>query len=605
MKIASLLAALLFALTLASMPSAESAQPAAHSSRRLHALFKHQWQRHLRENPIAASLDGFHAYDDQWPDVSLAAIAREHRENKQALAALEKIDRTTLPAKTRLSYDLFAYKLKDRIAGYQFHGYLLALNQLGGIQTAATLTHQLRFKSTKDYANWVKRLQSFAPYMDQTIALLRAGIKKGMTEPKVVMKRVPHQIAAQIVKKPEKSPFYRPFKHMPATISAAKQAALKTAAKKAIATVIVPAYKKFQAFFNHVYLPAARTTIAASKLPNGKAYYAYLVHHYTTTKMTPKQIHRLGLKKVASIHAQMAKLFHKIGFKGSYKDFLHHLRSDPRFYYKDPKKLLEAYRAAAKRVDPHLVKFFPVKLLPHVPYGVRPIPMSLAPDTYPAYSVPPAGDGSVAGYMAVNLYKPKSRPKYDIQVLTCHEARPGHQLQIPIAMEIKGLPNFRRFSYFNSFGEGWALYAETLCNEMDLYDTPYKRFGYLDYQMWRAVRLVVDTGMHDFGWSRARAIQYFKDNTALSVENITNEVDRYIAWPGQALAYMIGEMTIQHLRQKATKALGENFDVRKFHAAVLEHGSLPMSVLKQVIDRWIAAHGDRTASSGSVHAGTN
>ncbi|HET7308416.1 MAG TPA: DUF885 domain-containing protein [Gammaproteobacteria bacterium] len=584
MKVSVLVIALVF---VAYARPVAAAQAGGSAVSQLHTLFKSQWQRHLREHPIEASLDGFHAYDDQWPDVTLAAMAREHHEDEQALAALEKIDRSSLPTDEQLNYDLFAYKLRDRIAGYKFHGYLLALNQLGGIQTTATLTHQLRFNNAKDYANWVTRLRTFAPYVDQTIALLREGIKEGMTEPRVVMKRIPHQIAAQIVSDPLKSAFYRPFKQMPSTVPAATQAALKAAAKKAIANVIVPSYKKFQTFFNDVYLPATRTTIGASALPNGKAYYAYVVRHYTTTNMTPKQIHQLGLKKVAAIHAEMKKIFDQIGFKGSYKDFLHHLRTDPRFYYKDPQKLLEAYRAAAKRVDPHLVELFPVELLPHVPYGVRPIPMSLAPDTYPAYSVPPAGDGSVAGYMAVNLYKPESRPKYDIQVLTCHEARPGHQLQMPIAMELHNLPNFRRFSYFNSFGEGWALYAETLCDEMGLYDTPYKRFGYLDYQMWRAVRLVVDTGMHEFGWSRARAIQYFKDNTALSVENITNEVDRYIAWPGQALSYMIGEMTIQNLRQKAAKELGENFNVRAFHAAVLSHGSLPMSILKEVVDRWI------------------
>ncbi|HET6725730.1 MAG TPA: DUF885 domain-containing protein [Gammaproteobacteria bacterium] len=585
MRIFVLSAALLAIVSAAPAPAASRAD----AVKALHALFHNQWQRYLREHPIAASLDGFHAYDDQWPEVALQDIAREHHEDEQALAALRDIDRGMLPIDEQLNYDLFDYKLKDSLAGYKFHGYLLALNQLGGIQTTATLTRQLRFNTAKDYDNWVTRLQTFAPYMDQTIGLLRQGIKEGITEPGVVMKRVPHQIAAQIVDDPASSPFYRPFRHMPDTIPAAQQAQLRAAAKKAIATVVIPAFKKFQAFFNDTYLPACRDTIAADRLPNGEARYAYLVRHYTTTNMTPKQIHQLGLHKVAAIHAAMEKIFKQVGFKGSYKTFLHHLRTDPRFYYKDAQKLLEAYRAAAKRVDPHLVEFFPVKLLPHVPYGVRPIPMSLAPDTYPAYSVPPAGDGSVAGYMAVNLYKPESRPKYDIQVLTCHEARPGHQLQMPIAMELHGLPNFRRFSYFNAFGEGWALYSETLCDEMGLYDNPYARFGYLDYQMWRAVRLVVDTGMHDFGWSRDRAIQYFKDNTALSVENITNEVDRYIAWPGQALSYMIGEMTIQDLRAKAEKALGEHFDVRAFHAVVLGHGSLPMSVLRQVVDRRIEA----------------
>ncbi|HET7370729.1 MAG TPA: DUF885 domain-containing protein [Gammaproteobacteria bacterium] len=581
---------LFLAITLTSAAPATFAAPSSSdATARLHTLLQQEWQRHLRENPIAASLDGFHAYDDEWPDLSLAAIARSHQEDKQALAALHQIDRSALPPEEQLNYDLYAYKLKDRIAGYRFHDYLLALNQLGGIQTSATLTHQLRFNTANDYRNWVQRLRTFAPYMDQTIALLKQGIEEGMMQPRVVMKRIPHQIAAQIVGEPDESAFYRPFKKMPDTIPNAQQAQLRADAKKAIAEVMVPAFKKFQNFFNNTYLPASRDKIAASTLPNGEDYYAYVVRHYTTTDMTPQQIHELGLEKVAAIHAQMKEIFAQLGFKGSYREFLHHLRTDPQFYYEDPQKLLEAYRAAAKSVDPHLVDFFPTELLPRVTYGVRPIPMSLAPDTYPAYSVPPAGDGSVAGYMAVNLYKPESRPKYDIQVLTCHEARPGHQLQMPIAMELKGLPNFRRFSYFNAFGEGWALYSETLCDEMGLYDDPYARFGYLDYQMWRAVRLVVDTGMHQFGWSRERAIQYFKDNTALSMENVTNEVDRYIAWPGQALAYMIGEITIQDLRAKAKAALGEDFNVRAFHGVVLGHGSLPMSILKQVVNRWIEA----------------
>ncbi|MGH8295988.1 MAG: DUF885 domain-containing protein, partial [Steroidobacteraceae bacterium] len=334
-------------------------------------------------------------------------------------------------------------------------------------------------------------------------------------------------------------------------------------------------------------LPHCRRTIAAESLPNGKAYYAYEVRKYTTTDLTPQQIHRMGLQRVAQIYAQMQRVFAQVGFKGSYQDFVRYLRTNPRFYYKNPADLLEAYRAAAKRVDPLLVKYFPVWILPRVTYGVRPIPASLAPDTYPAYSVPPAGDGSVAGYVAVNLYKPQSRPKYDIQVLMCHEGRPGHQLQIPIAMELKGLPEFRRFDYYSSYGEGWALYTESLCDEMGLYDNPYSKFGYLDWQMWRAVRLVVDTGIHSDGWTRAQAVSYFESNTALSTQNIDTEVDRYIAWPGQALSYMIGQMDILRLRRKAEQALGPKFDIRDFHAAILEHGALPLTILDQVMDRWI------------------
>ncbi len=553
----------------------------------LRNLVKTSWQREMREHPLEASADGFHEYDGVWPDVSLTAIAREHAENLQTLKDLAAIDRSQLTGEDQVTYDLFEYRYQDQVEGYSFGDYLMPMNQLDGIQTLSTLTQTLRFENTQDYENYIKRLQSLNVFMGQTIDLLKEGVKHGMTEPKVVMQRIPHQIAANVVANPEDSAFYAPFKKMPVIISAAEQDRMRAAAKVAIMNVVVPAYKKLQKYYDEDYLPRCRTSIAAESLPNGKAYYAFQVRRYTTTDMTPEQIHQLGLQKVAEIHAEMEKIFKQVGFKGSYQDFLHYLRTDPRFYYKNPQDLLEAYRAAAKTVDPHLVQYFPIWLLPRVPYGVYPIPASLAPDTYPAYSVPPAGDFSVAGYMAVNLYKPESRPKYDIQVLTCHEGRPGHQLQIPIAMQMHDLPDFRRFDYYSSYGEGWAVYTETLCNEVGLYDNPYSKFGYLDYQMWRAVRLVVDTGMHSEGWTRAQAVKYFEDNTALSLQNINTEVDRYIAWPGQALSYMIGEIEIQNLRKQAEQALGPKFDIKAFHAAVLEHGNLPLTVLKQVVNQWI------------------
>ncbi|MDE2051921.1 MAG: DUF885 domain-containing protein [Gammaproteobacteria bacterium] len=565
-------------------PAAAPASPAAAA---LHALMKAEWLREMREDPLEASADGFHQYDGSWPDVGLATLAREHQEDILALKNLAAIDRSTLAGEDRISYDLFKYRYEMRVEDYGLKGYLMPMNELDGIQTLQTLTHTLRFQNGADYRNFLHRLQTFKPYMDETIALLKEGVADGMTEPQVVMKRVPHQIAAYVVADPVQSPLYEPFKRMPDIITASEQAQLRAAAKAAIAQEVTPAYRELGQYFDHDYLPHCRSSIAAQALPNGKAYYAFQVREYTTTDLTPAQIHAMGLRKVAQIHAQMEQVFEQVGFKGSYKDFVHYLRTDPRFYYKDPKDLLEAYRNAAKRVDPLLVTQFPVWILPRVPYGVRPIPASLAPDTYPAYSVPPAGDGSVAGYMAVNLYKPQSRPKYEIQVLTCHEARPGHQLQIPIEMELTDLPDFRRFDYYSSFGEGWALYTETLCDQMGLYDDPYSKFGYLDFQMWRAVRLVVDTGIHSEGWTREQAVRYFEDNSALAEQNIDTEVDRYIAWPGQALSYMIGEMDIQRLRKKAEDELGQRFDVKGFHAAVLEHGALPLTVLDKVIDRWI------------------
>jgi len=587
----------------ASAAPANAAPAASPAAAALHQLIDSAWQREMREDPLQASADGFHQYDPFWPDVSLATLAREHQEDIQTLKDLAAIPRGALTGEDGISYDLFKYRYQMRVQDYDLKGYLMPINELDGIQTLRTLTQSLRFENETDYRNFLHRLQTFKPYMDETIAVLKQGVAQGMTEPRVVMSRVPHQIAAYVVADAAASPFYDPFKKMPDIIPTGEQAQLRAAAKAAIASQVTPAYREFEQYFDHEYLPHCRTSIAAQALPNGKAYYALQVREYTTTDLTPAQIHAMGLRKVAEIHAQMEKVFGQIGFKGSYKDFVHYLRTDPRFYYKDPKDLLEAYRAAAKRVDPLLVTEFPIRILPRVPYGVRPIPASLAPDTYPAYSDPPAGDGSVAGYMSVNLYKPESRPKYEIQVLTCHEGRPGHQLQIPIAMELAGLPDFRRFDYYSSYGEGWALYTETLCDDMGLYGDPYSRFGYLDFQMWRAVRLVVDTGMHSEGWTRARAIRYFEDNSALAEQNIDTEVDRYIAWPGQALSYMIGEMDIQRLRNKARDALGSKFDIKEFHAAVLEHGALPLTVLDKVIDRWIQdQQGDaaKTASGATA-----
>ena len=587
-RLLSVIAALSICLLVSSPGRATDNQPVENAATvALHTLIKNAWQLEMREHPLEASADGFHEYDGEWPDVSLTALVKQQLENIQTLKDLAKIDYGQLGSEDQLNYDLFKYRYQLQIQGYNLEDYLMPMNQLDGIQNLKSISRTLRFENTQDYENYIKRLQTLNVFMDQTIDLLKEGVKRGMTEPQVVMQRIPHQIAANIVTNPDDSGFYAPFKKMPEIIPAAEQKRLRAAAKAAITDVVVPAYKKLQKYYDEDYLPHCRTSIAAEALPNGKAYYAYMVRQYTTTDMTPEQIHKLGLQKVAEIHAEMEKVFKQVGFKGSYQDFLHYLRTDPRFYYKDPQALLEAYRAAAKNVDPHLVQYFPVWLLPRVPYGVRAIPDSLAPDTYPAYSVPPAGDFSVAGYMEVNLYKPESRPKYDIQVLTCHEGRPGHQLQIPIAMQMHNLPDFRRFDYYSSYGEGWALYTETLCNEMGLYNDPYSKFGYLDYQMWRAVRLVVDTGMHSEGWTRAQAIKYFEDNTALSVQNINTEVDRYIAWPGQALSYMIGEIEIQNLRKQAENALGTKFDIKAFHAAVLEHGNLPLTVLKQVVDQWI------------------
>ena len=560
----------------------------------LHQLFDREWDRSMRENPLSASDIGDYRFNDRWPDASIAAIQRSHTADQQALDELAKIDRGALSPQDQVSYDLFKWQYQDALDSYRFHEYLFPLNQLGGIQTVGDITTQsLRFEKLKDYQDWLARLKSFPTYMDQTIALLQQGVAERRVLPKVVADRIPQQIADNIVADVTKSPFYHPFLERPQFIDAKAFAAMQQEAKASILDGVIPAYRKLQEFFNGSYMPKARTTLAVTTLPDGQAYYAYLVRHFTTTNETPQQVHEIGLQKVAEIRARMEEVIKSTGFKGSFQDFLHYLRTDPRFYYSNPDDLLEAYKAVAKTIDPLLVKEF--GHLPRIPWGISVIPADQAPNTYPAYSMQPSADGTRAAFMAVNLYKPETRPKYEIPVLTCHEGRPGHALQLSLATELTDLPNFRRFGYFNVYGEGWALYSETLCDEMGLYDDPktgkpdpYLEFGMLSYQMWRAVRLVVDTGIHEYGMTREQAVQMFKDNTALTDQNIGTEVDRYIAWPGQALSYMTGEIEIQSLRKQAEDKLGQKFDVRGFHDVILKNGTVPLSVLDTIVDGWIA-----------------
>ncbi|MGE5626140.1 MAG: DUF885 domain-containing protein [Bacillota bacterium] len=577
------------ASTAAPAPSVDPAATAA-----LHALFDREWDRNMRENPLYASDLGDYRYNDQWPDVSMDAINRSHTEDQQALNDLLKIDRSRLSPEDQVSYDLFQWEHKDSLESFNFHEYLFPLNQLGGIQTVGDIaTQSLRFEKLKDYQDWLKRMQTFGPYMDQTIALLQQGVAEKRVLPKVVAERIPQQITDNIVTDVTKSPFYAPFAKQPAFIDAKTWNDMQAQAKSDITGTVVPAYQKLKTFYEGTYLPNARTALAVTTLPDGKAYYAYLVRHFTTTDMTPEQVHALGLQKVKEIHERMQAVIAKSGFKGRFQDFLKYLRTDPKFYYKNPDDLLEAYKATAKTIDPLLVKEF--GHLPRIPWGISVIPADQAPNTYPAYSNPPSADGTRAAFMAVNLYKPEMRPKYEIPVLTCHEGRPGHALQLSLAAEMTDLPKFRRFGYFNVYGEGWALYSEVLCDEMGLYNDPktnqpdpYLEFGMLSYQMWRAVRLVVDTGIHYYGMSREDAVKMFKENTALSEQNINTEVDRYIAWPGQALSYMVGEIKIQELRKRAEQRLGPKFDIRAFHDLILETGTVPLSVLETVIDDWIS-----------------
>ena len=393
------------------------------------------------------------------------------------------------------------------------------------------------------------------------------------------------QIKLQIFVSPENSPFYRTFLEIDNSISLEDKKLIQDKAIAAIKDNVIPSYLKLYNFFNNEYLPNCRDSIGIKNIPNGKLYYKFLAKKFTTTSLTPTEIHNIGLSEVKRIKSEMQDIIKEVKWQGTFKEFLDDLRSNPKFYYETSEELFEAYLATSKRIDPELVKIF--KVLPSMPYGLKPIPIESAPDTTTAYYQRPAADGSRAGYYYVNLYRPEVRPKYEIEVLSVHEAVPGHHLQIALAMELD-LPNFRKYGGITAFVEGWGLYSESLGYDIGLYKDPYSRFGQLTYDMWRAIRLVVDTGMHYFDWTRQDAINYFLNNSAKTKQDVMNEVDRYINWPGQALAYKIGQLKIQELKDKSKDELGARFDIKDFHHEILKRGALPLDILEEYINQWIA-----------------
>ncbi|MCO6509562.1 MAG: DUF885 domain-containing protein [Aridibacter famidurans] len=557
------------------------------ATRQLYAFFEERWERGLKENPAFASFLGDKRYNDRWGDNSVAAIERRHREDIEAMNRLKAIDRSKLSVSDKLNYDLYLKDLEGDIEGFKYKGWLVPLNQRGGIQSADGLNRSLRFTTVKDYEDWIARLNAFPAQIQNTIALMRLGMKERSVLARNVLERVPGQIDAQIVDNPEDSPFYRPFKEFHASISEADRSRLSKSAAEAIAKSVIPQYREFKKFFVDEYLPSCFPEAGIWQHPQGGEYYAFLARQFTTTDMTPEEIHNKGLSEVQRIRAEMEKIKEQVGFKGDLKAFFDHLRTDPKYFYKTPEELLDAYRAISKKIDPELVKVF--RTLPRMPYGVIPIPDAIAPDTTTAYYNSPAADGSRAGYYYVNLYKPETRPKWEMMALSIHEAVPGHHLQIALQQELGEVPNFRKYGGYTAFTEGWGLYSESLGEEMGLYEDPLDKFGQLTYEMWRAVRLVVDTGIHYYKWDRQRAIDFFMDNAAKTEQDIVNEIDRYIAWPGQALAYKIGELKIKEVRAKAARELGDRFDLKEFHDVVLLSGAVPLDILERNVDEWIAS----------------
>jgi prolyl oligopeptidase len=549
------------------------------------ALLDEAWEWRLEQNPVFASALGDRRFNDKWTDRSIDTIESRQVQRQAFLDRTIAIDSSQLSAEDQFNYALFRRSLQVAIDGHQYKEYLMPISQRGGVQSLESTAEVLRMQSVQDYEDWLARMAAIPAVLEQTMALQERGRKDGYMPPKILMERVPDQIASQTVENAEDSPFFAVFENIPDTIAAEDQTRLQNLAREIIEDAILPAYRDFSRYFNKTYLPASRESIGASELPNGGAYYEYKARLFTTTQMTPDEIHRLGLNEVKRIRDEMQLIIDELEFDGDFADFLHFLRTDPQFYYDDPDDLYEAYLATCKRIDPELVKLF--GKLPRMPYGLRPIPDNIAPDTTTAYYRGPAADGSRAGYYYVNLYRPEVRPKYEIEVLSVHEAMPGHHLQIALAQELEDVPNFRRYSGFTAFVEGWGLYSEALGYDLGLYKDPYSRFGALTYEMWRAVRLVVDTGMHYKGWTRRQAIDFFKDNAAKTELDIVNEIDRYLIMPGQALAYKIGQLKMLELRKKAEQALGNDFDIRAFHDELLGAGAIPLEVLETRMNRWL------------------
>ena len=559
---------------------------ANNAAKTLHDFFAAEWDYQMEQHPTWASSLGDRRWNDRWSDSSLDAIYKRHDHDIATLNKLTKIDRAALSPSDQLNYDLFKKDYENDIEDFQYRWYLLPLNQLGGVHTVNQLAETLRFDTVKDYEDWLARLKALPVRVDQTIALMRTGMKERIILPKIVVQRVPAQIDHQIVSDPKASPLYKPFTKFSSSIAESDQVRLAKAAQVTIADTVVPAYRKLKEFVVSDYLPAAWDQVGIWQLPNGAAMYASATRHNTTTDLTPQEIHEIGLKEVKRIRAEMQAIIDKLGFRGSFAEFAKFMRRDPKFYFKTESEVLEAYRALSRRIDPLLVKVF--RTLPRMPYGIEPVPANIAPDSPAGLYRGPAADGSRAGIFSVNTFKPEIRPKYEMMALSLHESVPGHHLQIALAME-QNIPNFRRYGGYTAFVEGWGLYAESLGDEMGLYGDPYTKFGQLMYEIWRASRLVVDTGMHYLRWDRQKAIDFMVENTVKQELEVAAEIDRYIVWPGQALAYKIGQLKISELRANAKLALGDKFDVRDFHHELLKDGALPLDRLEAKMNAWIAS----------------
>jgi uncharacterized protein (DUF885 family) len=542
----------------------------------------------MLSHPEFATLLGDLRGQDRWTDNSEESTRQREQDAKTLLAALENIDRDALTPTEQINYDLLYDSQVREIEGQKFPTEFMPLNQMGGVQQdIAQMMAITQPKNAADYSNMIARLEKTPEVVEQTIAWMRKGMEAGITPPAITLRDVPQQIRNQLVDEADKSPMLGAFQKFPANVDSLQQESLKKQAEAAFSNRIAPAFEKLLAFVENEYIPAARKTIAMRDLPNGEAWYAYNVKQRTTTDLTPEQIHEIGLSEVKRIRSEMDGIIDSIGFEGTFEDFLEFLRTDPQFYHNTKEDLLREYRDIAKRADPELMKLF--GRLPRTPYGVIPVPSYAEKSQTTAYYQRGSVEAGRPGNFFANTYALDTRPRWEMEALTLHEAVPGHHLQLALQDELEDVPWFRRVGGYTAYIEGWGLYSESLGVEMGFYQDPYSKFGQLTYEMWRAIRLVVDTGMHHLGWSRQKAIDYFMKNAGKQEHDVIVEIDRYIVWPGQALAYKIGELKIKELRAWATDELGEDFDIRGFHDEVLGKGALPLSVLEANIRAWVKA----------------
>ena len=543
-----------------------------------------EWEKTLNKNPLFATYTGDKRANNKINPNTIEQFNKSKESVLESFNLLQQIDQNKLNEDNKLNYQLLEFGLKNDIYSNEFPTYYLRLNQRGGIQSFYETGNRLVYTSKQDYLDWLSRLELFSKNILNSYEINKEGLIKGHTQPRLVTTAVISQIDAIVNSDIESNPYLKVFLEADESLLTNKEKInLINDAKNLIINKINPAYTKLNNFLKNEYLPKSRDSIGIQDIPNGKKYYEYLARYYTTTDLTPQEIHDIGLAEIKRIRSEMEDIIAEVNWDGDFDSFLNYLRTSPRFYYDNSEDLFNAYLIMSKTIDPLLPKLF--KTFPRAPYGVIPIPAESAPFTTTAYYNSPSPGRP--GYFYANLYKPESRPKYEIPVLTVHEAVPGHHFQISIAQELENVPNFRKYQGITAFVEGWGLYSEELGEYINLYDDPYDKFGQLTYDMWRAIRLVVDTGMHYMDWSRDDAVDLFLKNSAKSELDIQNEVDRYIAWPGQALAYKIGQLKILELRNKSESMLGDKYDIKDFHYEILKRGSLPLELLEFYIDEWI------------------